>query len=307
MGEKIKDPGFGTYSNKHARRMVNSDGSFNIKRVNKPRRLLETYHYLINVSWFKLFLLAALAFLIVNILFAVIYLIIGVEQIAKPSGDALQDFFNAFFFSSQTLTTLGYGAMAPKGIASGVVSSFEAFLGLSMFSFLTGLIYGRFSKPKASIRFSENIVLRDFDHTKAIMFRLVNNRSTVMINPKVTVTLSFTKLNNIGEYVRSFYALELERDTITYLPTTWTVVHEINEDSPLYQLTDKDLVKGNGELLVMISYFDESFDQEVYQMHSYMLSELKIDYKFSQAYYYNKEGEMVLDYDLFDKIERITM
>ena len=283
--------------------MVNSDGTFNIKRVNKPKRLLETYHYLINVSWFKLFLLAALAFLVVNILFAIVYLIIGLEQIAKPSGVFIQDFMNAFFFSSQTLTTLGYGAMAPKGIASGVVSSFEAFFGLSMFSFLTGLIYGRFSKPKASIRFSEHIVLRDFDHTKAVMFRLVNNRSTVMINPKVAVTLSLTKLNNVGDYVRSFYALELERDTITYLPTTWTIVHEIKEDSPLYGLSNEDFIKNNGELLVMISYFDESFDQEVYQMHSYMLKALKIDYKFSQAYYYNKEGEMVLDYNLFDEIE----
>lgn len=306
MGEKIKDPGFGNYSNKRAKRMVNSDGSFNIKRVNKPRRLLETYHYLINVSWFKLFLLAALAFLVVNILFAIVYLVIGIEQIVVPSGTVLQDFLNAFFFSSQTLTTLGYGAMAPKGVASGIISSFEAFIGLSMFSFLTGLIYGRFSKPKASIRFSKDIILRDFDHTKAVMFRLVNNRSTVMINPKVTVTLSLTKLNNVGDYVRSFYALELERETITYLPTTWTVVHEVNEESPLCKLTNKDYVEGNGELLVMISYFDESFDQEVYQMHSYMLSEIKIDYKFSQAYYYDKEGEMVLDYNLFDKIEHIT-
>lgn len=299
----IKDPGFGTYSNKSAKRMVNSDGSFNIKRVNKPKRLLETYHYLINVSWLKLFLLAALAFLIVNLVFATLYLIIGIEQITKPSGEIVQDFMNAFFFSSQTLTTLGYGAMSPSGVVSGVVSSFEAFFGLSMFSFLTGLIYGRFSKPKSSIRFSKHIVLRDFDLTKAIMFRLVNNRSTVMINPKVAVTLSITKLNNVGDYVRSFYALELERDTITYLPTTWTVVHEINEDSPLHGLSNKDFIENNGELLVMISYFDESFDQEVYQMHSYMLKELKIDYKFSQAYYYDTEGEMVLDYNLFDEIE----
>ncbi len=305
MGKKIKDPGFGAYSNKLAKRMVNSDGSFNIKHINKPRKLLETYHFLINISWLKFFVLAALSFLVINICFAGVYLIIGIEEIVPSTGDDFRDFTKAFFFSSQTLTTLGYGAMSPNGVLSGIISSFEAFIGLSMFSFLTGLIYGRFSKPKASIRFSENMILRDFNHTKALMFRLVNNRASVMIKPKVKVTLALTKLNNVGDYVRSFYTLQLEREEITYLPTTWTIVHEVNEDSPLFGYTKEELKEHNGELLIMISYFDESFNQEVHQMHSYELMEIKVDHKFLQAYYYDKEGNMVLDYDLFDKIEVI--
>lgn len=302
MGNKVKDPGFGASTNKYAKRMVNNDGSFNIKRINRPTKFLETYHYLINISWINFFLLAALGFLVVNTFFAGVYLLIGIEEIIASSGSVLKDFSNAFFFSSQTLTTLGYGAMSPNGVLSGVVSSFEAFLGLSMFSFLTGLIYGRFSKPKSSIRFSENIILRDFNQTKAIMFRLVNNRSTVMINPKVSVTLSLTKKNNTGEYTRSFYLLDLERDAISYLPTTWTVVHEITEQSPLYNLTKEELVNHNGELLVMVSYYDESFNQEIHQMHSYELKEIKADYKFVLAYFYDEVGQMVLDYNLFDKI-----
>ncbi len=305
MGRKIKDPGFGASSNKEASRMVNSDGSFNIKRINSPKQFLETYHYLLNISWWHFFSLAAIGFLAINTLFAIIYLFIGIEEIVSASNVVKSDFLNAFFFSSQTLTTLGYGAMAPSGVWSGIISSFEAFVGLVMFSFLTGLIYGRFSKPKASIRFSKNIVLRDFNSTKAIMFRLVNNRSTVMIKPKITVTLSLTKLNNVGDYTRSFFKLDLERDTITYLPTTWTVVHEITEDSPLYEIDKDELVNQSGEFLLMVSYYDESFNQEVHQMHSYELKELQLDYKFKPAYFYDKEGKMVLDYNFFDKIEQI--
>jgi len=307
LARKIKDPGFGASTKKDAGRMINNDGSFNIKRINSPKKFLETYHYLLNSSWLLFFCIAAIGFLTINTLFALIYLIIGIEEITTASNSFLSDFMNAFFFSSQTLTTLGYGAMAPQGLWSGVVSSFEAFVGLAMFSFLTGLIYGRFSKPKASIRFSKNIVLRDFNHTRAIMFRLVNNRSAVMIKPKIAVTLSLTKLNNVGDYTRSFFTLNLERDTITYLPTTWTVVHEITEESPLFNIGKNELINKNGELLIMVSYYDESFSQEVHQMHSYELQELKIDYKFKPAYFYNLNGEMVLDYDLFDKIENIKV
>ncbi len=285
--------------------MVNNDGTFNIKRINSSKKFLETYHYLLNSSWLSFFSLAAIGFLTINTLFALIYLLIGVEEITSVSNSLFNDFLNAFFFSSQTLTTLGYGAMAPNSVWSGIVSSFEAFLGLVMFSFLTGLIYGRFSKPKASIRFSKNIVLRDFNHTKAIMFRLVNNRSTVMIKPKISVTLSLNKLNNAGDYTRSFFTLNLERDTITYLPTTWTVVHEITEESPLFEIDKEELANLNGELLSMVSYYDESFSQEVHQMHSYELKELKVDCKFIPAYFYDNDGKMVLDYDLFDKIEQI--
>lgn len=189
MAKKIKDPGFGETSSKLAKRMVNPDGSFNISHKNNSKKINQTYHYLINLSWFNFFVLAAISFLVVNIFFACVYLVIGIHFIAQPTGSIVNDFFNAFFFSAQTLTTVGYGAMSPSGVVTGLLSSFQAFVGLAMFSFFTGLIYGRFSKPKASIRFSKHIVYRDFNHTKAIMFRLVNNRTAIMIKPKVVLTL----------------------------------------------------------------------------------------------------------------------
>jgi len=305
LAKRIKDPGLGKTSSPLAHRMVNKDGTFNVVHLNKSPRIREAYNYLVNVSWLRLFLYALLAYVVLNICFALVYYFIGIEQITASTGNEFHDFINAFFFSCQTITTLGYGAMSPTGIASGIVSSFEALLGLLMFSFITGLLYGRFSKPKASIRFSKHIIYRDFNFTKAIMFRLVNNRKSIMIRPKVSVTLSLSEKNNQGKYTNSFYSLKLEREDITYLPTTWTIVHELDDESPLQKFSKKEVKKQNGELLIMISYYDESFNQEVHQLHSYLLSELKIDYKFTKAFYYNEQGKMVLDHKLLDAVEAI--
>ena len=303
MSKSVKDPGFGAKTSGFAGRMINNDGSFNIERKNSPVRVFDAYHYLINLSWRLFFLWSCLAFFVSNLCFSIIYLALGVKCINAIPNGFLNDLSQAFFFSVQTSTSLGYGALAPTTVLSGAISSFEAFVGLVMFAFLTGLIYGRFSKPKASIRFSKHIVYCDFNLAQAIMFRVVNNRSSVMIKPKVTVTLSLTSLDNEQQLKRNFYNLDLERDSITYLPTTWTIVHEIGEDSPLHQFSKEELIQQNGELLIMVTYFDESFNQEVHQMYSYELNEILLNRKFKQAYTYNNSGQMVLDYNLFDELE----
>ena len=305
MGKKIKDPGIGNASAKYVGRLINNNGRFNVVHLNKPRRFSEAYNYLIGISWWQFFFLSFVSYVVANILFSILYLSIGIGQITVPTGNVFRDFLNAFFFSSQTFTTLGYGAMSPSGIASGIISSIEAFVGLMFFAFTTGLLYGRFSKPKAAIRFSKNIVLNDFGANKALMFRIENNRKSTMIYPKVAVTLTLSKKNKSGEYKNSFYNLKLERDTINYLPTTWTIVHEIDKQSPLFEISDLDLIALQGELIVMVSYYDESFNQEVHQMCSYLLNEVKPNYRFIKAYNYNEKGEMVLDHKLFDCIESI--
>jgi len=137
------------------------------------------------------------------------------------------------------------------------------------------------------------------------MFRLVNNRKTTMIRPNITVTLSLTIKNSFGNYENDFYTLKLERDTISYLPTTWTIVHEIDNDSPLFNYSNEEIIKKHGEFIIMISYYDESFNQEVHQMHSYVLNDVLSDYKFKKAYYYNDKGKLVLDYKLFDAVESL--
>jgi inward rectifier potassium channel len=293
---KVKDPGLGESTITTAKRIVNKDGSFNIKHLHGKAGISALYAYLVDISWTRFFCLVFFAYFVLNLFFATIYVIIGVESISVTSISFTYDFINAFFFSSQTVTTLGYGAMAPQGILAGIISSFHALIGLLSFSFVTGLLYGRFSKPKASIEFSENIIYRDFKDGKALMFRLINSKTDVMINPRIVVTLAITEADAAHGYKRNFYQLDLERDQITYLPTTWTLVHEITEDSHLAKFSKEEIKQLNGEFLIMITYYDEAFNEEVYKLHSYTFKELLMDVAFEKAFYFDEEGYTVLDH-----------
>ena len=304
MAKKIKDPGLGKVSSPFAKQIINKRGNYCVRHLNKKRRFSEAYDFLLRLSWTYFFSLSLATYLVINIFFATIYYSIGVDQISILDDKlSFSDFLNAFFFSCQTFTSLGYGSMSPNGISSGLVSSIESFLGLLFFAFVTGLLYGRFSKPRPSLRFSKNIVLREFKGKNAIMFRLVNNRVNAMIKPKIKVNLALTTQNSSGEFVNNFYDLNLENDSITYLPTTWTIVHEIDVNSPLFEYTREEIVNLHGEFLILMSYYDEAFNQEVYQMYSYSIKEIKLNYKFVKAYYYDSKGNMTMDHDLFDAIE----
>lgn len=304
MAKKTKDPGLGNTSSPFAKQIITKEGNYRVRHLNKKRKFSEAYDYLLRISWWHFFSLSLLTYILANLIFATLYVFIGVDEILILENTlSFSDFLNAFFFSCQTFTSLGYGTMSPNGISSGLISSIESFLGLLFFAFVTGLLYGRFSKPRPSLRFSKDFLLREFKGKKAVMFRVVNNRVNAMIRPNVKVNLALAKQSDLGEYVNSFYDLNLQFDSITYLPTTWTVVHEIDVNSPLYEFTDEEIAKQHGELLILMSYYDEAFNQEVYQMYSYSLKEIKIGYKFVKAYYYDAEGNMTMDHDLFDTIE----
>ena len=302
---KIKDPGFGYKTASSAKRMVNSDGSFNLIHLNRNFSVSEIYSRLINMSWTKFMILIFVWYGVLNLFFASIYYGIGVEHLTIAKSTAIQDFLNAYFFSAQTLTTLGYGLISPQGNAAAFVSSLEALLGLIGFAFMTGLLYGRFSKPKAAIRFSEDMVLRPFKKKRAIMFRLMNKRTNVMIEPEITVTLAINEIDEKGDLARKFFKLDLERDKITYLPTTWTIVHEIDDKSPLKEYTDEEILKLNAELLILIEYYEDAFAQNVYQMHSYSFADLKGRSKFVPAYYFDEHGQAVLDHSKLSITEEI--
>ncbi|WP_299315339.1 ion channel [uncultured Aquimarina sp.] len=297
MAKRIKDPGIGLSSDKQAKRFINSDGSFNIKHVNRRTSISRSYNYLISITWTEFFCWVLLGYVLINSFFAIIYTTIGISAIAEPTENLFRDFLKAFFFSAQTVTTVGYGAMAPKGVIFGVISSFEALIGLLSFSFITGLLYGRFSKPKSSIRFSDVMVVKEHKGVDCIMFRLMSRSTNVMIRPKVEVTLSLSRKSKDEKYVNNFYNLKLERNEITYLPTTWTVVHPINESSPLSEFRREDLCRLHGEILILVTYYDESFAQELHQVHSYVLRDLRLDEVFVPAFHYDEDGFTILDHD----------
>jgi inward rectifier potassium channel len=302
MTKKIKDPGFGYQSAKNAQNIINKDGSSNVIHINKRRSLDDLYSYFIEISWIKFFILILLVYTLINVLFGLIYTLIGIEEITKSTGHFFTDFLNGFFFSAQTLTTVGYGGIAPHGITSNIIAAFEAMIGLLSFSFITGLLYGRFSKPRAAIKFSDKLILRAFKGKRAIMFRLMNSRKTVMIEPKISVTLSITDKETKE---KKFYKLKLERDAIMYLPTVWTIVHEIDEESPLYNFTNQQIEELNAELYLLLQYHEESFAQNVYQIYSYHFSDITSDVKFTTSYRFDEDGYTILDHDKLSEVEKL--
>ena len=305
MAKKVKDPGFGYNSKQNAQDIINDDGSSNVYHINRKKNISDLYSYFIDISWFRFFLLIIITYTILNVIFGLIYVGIGIEQITKPKGGFFDNFLNGFFFSAQTLTTVGYGSIAPKGISANFIAAFEAMIGLLSFSFITGLLYGRFSKPKANLKFSDNIILREFKNERAIMFRLMNSRKTVMIEPELKVTLSITKKDEKGAFKRDFFTLSLERDKIMYLPTIWTVVHQIDENSPLFKYSNKEIEKLDAFLYILVNYHEESFAQQVYQIYSYDFDKLELDVKYMPSSSFNDEGYTVLDHDKLSKVEKM--
>ncbi len=178
-------------------------------------------------------------------------------------------------------------------------------IGLLSFSFITGMLYGRFSKPKANIKFSNNLILRDFKEHKAVMFRLMNSRKTVMIEPEISVTLSVTEENKNKEYKRNFYQLKLERNKIMYLPTIWTIVHEVDESSPLFKYSKEEIKNLDAHLYILVNYHEESFSQKVYQIYSYDFEDLITDVRYTSASNFDVEGYTVLDHDKLSEVQKM--
>lgn len=307
MARKTKDPGFGYNSKKNAQSVINEDGSSNVFHNNRKININDLYTYFINLSTFKFIFLIVFGYTILNVVFGLIYVAIGIEQITNPQGYFFKDFLNGFFFSAQTLTTVGYGGITPTGITANFIAAFEAMIGLLSFSFITGMLYGRYSKPKANIEFSKNFIYRDFKNHKAMMFRLMNSRKTIMIEPEITVTLSVTEEVTKGDFKRNFYLLKLERSKIMYLPTIWTIVHEIDKESPLFKYTKEEIKNLDGHLYILINYHEESFSQKVYQINSYDFDDLMVDVKYVSASSFDTKGFTVLDHDKLSEVEKMEV
>ena len=303
--EKFNDLGLGTKSSGGAERALNKDGSFNVRKTNVPfSERVNFFHSLVSMSWARFFIIIFFAFLLVNVLFAEIYLRIGLEHLTGIIGKTeLDNFLEAFFFSSQTLTTLGYGRIAPVGAMASSVAAIESMLGLLSFALATGLLYGRFSKPVAKIRYSTIAVIAPYRDVNGFMFRIVNPRDNQLIEIEVAVTVSMKKKDSS---IRDFFFLELERSKVNFFPMTWTIVHPIVASSPLLGLTPKDLIEKDAEFIVLLKAFDEGFSQTVYSRSSYRAGEIKWGQKFT--YIINQEkGMFSMDISRMDETENAEL
>ncbi len=276
---KYNDLGLDTQAAAGQFRALNKDGSFNVRKANISfSERMNFFNSLVSMSWRRFFGLIAAGYFMVNVLFAGIYMAIGVEHLTDITGlTRFEQFMEAFFFSAQTVTTLGYGRVAPVGIPANTVAAIESMLGLLAFALATGLLYGRFSKPTARIRYSTHAVIAPYHDINGFMLRVINPLSNHLLEVEANLTLSLKRKDSEA---REFHQLELERSRVVFFPTTWTIVHPINPASPLYRLTEEEVRSRDAEFIVMLRAFDESFSQTVYSRSSYKAHELHWGRKF---------------------------
>lgn len=280
--QERQDVGFGTKITGKETRLINKDGNFNVKRINqKFADWLNLYNRLIIMPWGKFALLIFSLFLLVNLFFASLYYMIGTEHLAGMiAKDIAEEFAEAFFFSTQTLTTVGYGRISPVGFAVSLIASIESLTGLMSFAIVTGLLYGKFSRPVAHIRYSTVALIAPYLDTKAFMFRIINERNHQLIEVGAEAVFSKLEKKDDGTLQRKYYGLKLERNKVNFFPSNWTIVHAITEDSPMYGLTENDLDESETEIMILIKGFDDSFAQTVNSRNSYTSDEIIWNAKF---------------------------
>lgn len=271
--------GFGTKNYNESVRFLNQDGTVNVKRKVSDKHIgFDLYHWLLGITWMQFFVLVFVSYVVVNTLFAIVYFLIGADTFGGMDvGSGSEKFYQLFFFSAQTLTTVGYGHIFPNSVFTSTVSSIESMLGLMGFALVTGILYGRFSKPKADLQYSNEAVVAPYKDITGYMFRVANKKQNELIETECQVILA---INNQETAKRDFHFLDLERSKINLLPLTWTVVHPIDDKSPMYGLTENDLKQRDAEFIILIKSITDTYFQTVYSRMSYKATEIVWNAKF---------------------------
>lgn len=280
--EERRDLGFGTRITNDRGRLINSDGSFNARRVNVSFwAWLDIFHRLTVLSWPRFFGVVFLIYFVVNCFFSLLYMLLGVENLQGiQATDMVGQFWGAFFFSAQTLTTVGYGHVSPAGLTVSALSSIESLVGVLGFAIASGLVYGRFSRPIPKILFSRNAIFAPYLDINGWMFRMINESPTELVDIRVDVSMSRLETLPSGQRSRRYYPLKLERSQVNFFPLSWTIVHPIVEESPLYGATEESLAESDTEFLVYVRATEETFLQPVHARYSFRFEEIVWGAKF---------------------------
>ena len=302
------DTGFGVSPDSQGGRFINKDGSYNVVKRGLPfyERISFFYKMLTMPAWEFLLVLISF-FLSVNIIFTAAYSLMNKNEFEGViPGNFVHRIFELFFFSAQTFTTVGYGRINPVGYMAGAVSSIEAVTGFSSFALITGILYGRFSRPRAYLRFSKHAMIAPYRDITGLMFRFVSYKENHnLTNVEVIVTFGLTETNETAQF--KFYQLPLERNRIDSLPMNWTIVHPIDENSPLYGFTEEDLRTTDAEVYVLVRGFDDVFSNTVLQRTSYRFDEIIFNAKFDRMYYENEDDTTtIVEINKLDNYTRIN-
>lgn len=292
----VDNTGFSNNAAAEGSRLSNKDGSYNIRKVGLPwLQHFSVMHTLIRMPNRHFFLLVFSFYFVVNLCFAVVYYFFGIDDLqgVVTGKGAMHDFLQAFFFSAQTITTVGYGHIHPTSILTNVLAAIESFMGILTFAVITGLLYARFSQPRAYLKFSENLLLAPFREGKALMFRVAafKNNNLINVSAQVFITLHEKEGDSV---LTKFFNLDLQIQQVNSLATSWTIVHPITEKSPISQRSLADLIEARAEILVQIQGMDDQLYNTVQQKTSYLATEIVDNAKFNPILSRSADGQFSL-------------
>jgi inward rectifier potassium channel len=307
--EDKNDLGFGAVvSSDSKQRLLNKDGSFNVRR--RGLRWFEShspYHLALNATWPRFLVGCIAVYTLLNLGFAAGYYLCGDAALAGPTRELGGTMWRAFFFSAETFASIGYGDITPVGFPAHVVMYAESLTALMSAALITGLLFARFSRPTAAIRFSRQMVVAPYKGGRGLMMRMANMRDNQIIDLKARINSSWLEAGMAGTG-RKFQLLQLERSEVMLFPLSWTLVHPITEESPLWGLTLEDLHKAEFEFLVLVSGIDETFSQQVNARSSYKPAEIQWGAKFSNIFNPPDEnGRLSIDIHRIDQSDAVPL
>jgi inward rectifier potassium channel len=302
--EDTQDLGLGRKLSEQGRRMLNRDGSFNVDRRGLPfLRSFSPYHAMVTISWPSFYAIIVSAYLVTNTIFAAAFLACGPGALHGHESATLGSrALDCFFFSVQTLATIGYGRISPVGLSANILVAVEAFLGLLGFAMATGLAFARFAQPRAKVLFSEKAVIAPYRGATAFEFRIINERRSQLIEVEAKVLFTRMEIHE-ARRVRRFYTLPLERSKVTFFPLQWVIVHPIDEASPLKGATPESLHASGAEFLILLTGIDEAFAQAVHSRSSYRHDEVEVGARFVDMYEASEDGVVRVDLRRFHAVE----
>ncbi|MFE4105659.1 ion channel [Almyronema epifaneia] len=284
-------------------RLVVRDGEVpDVVRLGDPHsQWRDLYHLLLTIPWTGFIGLLSLIYLLINALFAIAYLA-GGDCIANSDGSFMQ----AFFFSVQTMASIGYGSMHPVTTYANLLVVVEAFVGLLFIAMATGLIFTRFALPTARILFSHYAVISLHNGVPTLMFRTANKRRNRILEAQLWVTLVRDEITLEGEHLRRFHDLHLIRSHTPLFALTWTAMHPIDPSSPLYGETPESLAAANAEIVVALTGLDETVSQTIHARHSFVSEEILWGYRLADILLWTDDGRRAIDYTSFDRVVPVS-
>jgi inward rectifier potassium channel len=282
---------------------VTRDGRINVRRMgirySHPR---DWYHWLMTLNLVKLVGIIFVSYLLINVIFALLYMIDphGLTNVRPGS------FEDAFFFSVQTLATIGYGVIAPHTRYANIIVAFESLAGILSTGVMIGLLFSRFSRPTARMMFSHYAVISPFEGLPTLVFRVANRRGNQILQAEIRVSLARNEKTKEGETLRRIYDLKLVRDYSSFFNLTWTVRHQIDANSPLYGETEESILESETEIIVLLSGIDDVFGQQVHGRFAYDHEEILFNYRFVNMFQRDERNRPILNYDYFDEVEMVS-